>query len=67
MSEVFVGINYIPNINHIYVYKIEAENYKDAVESAKENKSNYEKVVVLTEKQFIKLVNKIKVFIEGGS
>ena len=67
MPETFVGINYIPNVNHIYVYKIEAENYKDAVKSAEKNKSNYEKAVVLTEKQFIKLVNKIKVFIEGGS
>ena len=66
MSETFVVIQYIPNTDIVNVYTIKAESFDTAVDKAADYLHGEYEAILLTEKQFIKLVDKIKVFIEGG-
>ena len=59
MSETFVGIQYIPNTNIANVYTIKAGNFDIAVDKAVDYLYDEYEAILLTEKQFLKVADKI--------
>ena len=66
MPETFVVIQYIPNTDIVNIYKIEAGNFDIAVNKAIDYLYNEYEAILLTRKQFEKLVKQINTFISGG-
>jgi len=61
--QTFIAIVYRPDSDKIDVRKIEAESYEVAYKHAAENMQQFYDVVILSRKQFVKLVKKINRFV----
>jgi len=59
MSKTFVVIQYIPNTNIANVYTIKAGNFDIAVDKAVDYLYDEYEAILLTEKQFLKVADKI--------
>lgn len=61
----YIVIQYIPDGEYIDIFKVEAENFEGAWLKMEKcvRKRLFSEMVLLTDKQFIKLVKKIKKFI----
>lgn len=64
-SKFYVAIQYVPDTNYIDIFKVEAEDFEDAWLKMERvvRKRSFSEMVLLTDKQFVKLVKKIKSFI----
>jgi len=61
--QTFIAIVYRPDSDKIDIQKIEAESYEIAYKHAAENVHQFYDVVILSRKQFAKLVKKINRFV----
>ena len=61
--QTFIAILYLPDSDKIDIQKIEAESYEIAYKHAAENVQQLYDVIILTRKQFAKLVRKINRFV----
>jgi len=61
--QTFIAIVYRPDSDKIDIQKIEAESYEVAYKYAAENVQQLYDVIILTRKQFAKLVKKINRFV----
>ena len=61
----YIVIQYIPDTDYIDIFKVEAEDFENAWLKVERcvRKRLFSEIVLLTDKQFIKLVKKIKKFI----
>lgn len=59
MSEMFAVIQYIPNTNIANVYTIKAGNFDIAINKAADYLHGEYEAILLTEKQFLKVADKI--------
>jgi len=61
----YVVVQYVPDTDYVDIFKIEAENFKNARERVERcvQEQRFSELVVLTDAQFVKLARKIKGFL----